>query len=388
MFGMTDSSDKTTLLQRVDRFYEKHSASRVAVAALLVGISAFGAALICYYFTYNFFISLGSFAIVAIIVINFALYLVVPPIRALNESKSLIIAALNDPGRIQTVNSRKVVLADDSGNLKMLSHVEQKVWTTIVVPYFMQHTTNVRAPKSGKSTGRSLTVSEQKQLKSQKAEILEMEHHMKEEKARIEAERAKVMQERTRIDADKREIESRNEELLMAENMVIDRLNEVDRSQAELEQLREDVERSMATSKNSSSVDLEAAAQKEAALKAKEQELELLKQQLEEDQQIVASQKTELNQLKGEIIAEGETKLKLKLKGEPDSPPQNDLLTREQQLEARALELEKAARELEERTRYVSEVEDSLVNRLNDMSEREAFIEQGEEDIKQGRLRA
>ena len=51
-----------------------------------------------------------------------------------------------------------------------------------------------------------------------------------------------------------------------------------------------------------------------------------------------------------------------------------------ERLLSRAKELEEAAQDLERRSRYVSEVEDSLVDRLNEICEREALIEQIEVD--------
>lgn len=51
---------------------------------------------------------------------------------------------------------------------------------------------------------------------------------------------------------------------------------------------------------------------------------------------------------------------------------------REAEIEERARAVEKEAKDLEERSEYVSNVEDSLVERLNELTTREASIEQGE----------
>lgn len=50
------------LEKRIDRFYEAHSAKRVAMAALFVGAVSMGGTWVAYYYTLNVFIATGVFA--------------------------------------------------------------------------------------------------------------------------------------------------------------------------------------------------------------------------------------------------------------------------------------------------------------------------------------
>lgn len=87
---------------------------------------------------------------------------------------------------------------------------------------------------------------------------------------------------------------------------------------------------------------------------------------------MVEQQKTELNQLKGDLIRTSDSE------DAPGLTADQSLAIREQALAEQLRKLKEATDELEARTQYVNEVEDSLVDRLNQISEREAFVEQGE----------
>lgn len=349
---MSTPSKKAELLQQVDRFYERHSAQRVAIASLFGGVISIFGTFLLYFLTVNFLFALGFFFIFSLMVLHVAFYVMVPPTQQLVKSKGLILAALNDPSLIQSAEQRKVVLLDRDGKACELSEMEQQLWSTMIVPYFMKNTSTLRR-RSGKRSARKLTNSELEQMEKRKAQLIEMERTIEQERQLLEAERNLLV--------------AQNEELKKAENMVIERLTSVERSEAELEQLRENVQIEQGSS--GSGANSEA---REHQLRKKEAELESLKGQLEEDRMIVQQQKTELNQLKGEILAQASN--------DAESLDEEGVLTsRMAQLEHKASELEAAARELEERSRYVTQVEDSLVSRLNQLSEREARIEQNEE---------
>ncbi len=339
------SSAQAELLHRVDRFYERHSAKCVSIAALLVGVASFGGSLIVYMLFGQFFVSLLAFLLIGVSVMYAALYSIVPPTQKLVASKNLIVGALNDPSRIKAVEKKNVVLEDDAGNARDLNQLEQDLWTAIIVPYFMQNTAQMRRPKSA-GPGRRLTESEERQMAKRQAQLFELEKSVKQEREQLDKERVELSQQSVLLKE--------------AEDLVVERLNSVERSQAELDQLRDDLaNQSSASGQQLSGEEDDLLQRKSQELKAKELELERLRGQLIRDKESVAIQKAELAELQG--IAAG-----------------GDDAHKAEHLAKRAKELEEAAQDLERRAHYVSEVEDSLVARLNELSEREATVEQGE----------
>lgn len=356
---MSSTSKKAELLQRVDRFYERHSAQRVALAALLGGVISIFGTFLLYFLTVNFVYTLGFFFIFSMLVLHIAFYVLVAPTKQLTESKELILGALNDPSLIQSAEQKKVVLADAEGKLRELNTLEQHLWSTMIVPYFMKNTASLRSG-GGRGGARRMSKSELEQLENRKSRLVEMENSIQEERDRLESERDHLA--------------AQTDELKKAEGLVIERLTSVERSEAELEQLRENLADYATKAGGTPAADTD---KREKQLRTKEAELERLKQQLEEDRSIVEQQKTELNQLKGEILSQASSEF--------DSLDEEGVLSsRMEQLEEKARKLEEAAREVEQRSRYVTEVEDSLVARLNELSEREARIEQGEEEQRNG----
>ncbi|MGB0258853.1 MAG: hypothetical protein ACPGES_09395 [Coraliomargarita sp.] len=341
------SSAQAELLHRVDRFYESHSRKCVSIAALLVGVSSFGGSLLLYMLFGDFLVAIMAFLLIGVAVVFAALYSIVPPTKKIQVSKNLIVGALNEPSRIKAVERKHVVLENDAGKAVQLNQLEQQLWSSIIVPYFMQNTASMRQRK-GAGPGRRLTESEERQMEKRQAQLFDLEKSIKQEREQLEQERSDLSQ--------------RSASLKEAEDLVVERLNSVERSQAELEQLREELA-GQASPSNLPISDEEAKLlrNKERTLKAKELELDRLRAQLSRDQESLASQKVELADLQ-ELVSTHSEDEKVK------------------RLAIKAKELEEAAQDLERRSRYVSEVEDSLVTRLNELSEREASIEQGEVD--------
>lgn len=343
-------------MQKVDRYFERYSAQRVALASLIGGIVSIFGTFLLYFLTVQFLLTLGFFVVFSLMVLHIAFYVLVPPTQKLVESKQLILGALNDPSLIQSSEEKKVVLADASGATRELNQLEQRIWSTAIVPYFMKNAVSFRRRSKTRSS-RKVSDSDLAQMEKRKAQLVEMENELQKERDQLEGERNMLA--------------AQNDELKKAESLVIECLTSIERSQVEFDQMRENL-----AAERAAAVDAPKdadAAQREKQLQAKEQELERLKEQLEEDRSIVAHQKTELNQLKGEILSQANTEM-------DSADGESALSERMAQLEERARQLEEAAREVEARTRYVTEVEDSLVSRLNELSEREARVEQDEED--------
>jgi glutamyl/glutaminyl-tRNA synthetase len=161
-----------------------------------------------------------------------------------------------------------------------------------------------------------------------------------------------------------------------AEELVIARLTQVEEAETQMAQIRDDLNSD--TMRANASNDPAETKRKADELAKREADVEALKFTLMEDRKIVEQQKRELNQMKGTILQEFEASLGGQVTGASD--PESESL--QASLERRAAELEMAGKELEERSRYVDSVEDSLVERLGQLTEREAFLEQGE--INQG----
>jgi hypothetical protein len=89
------------LEKRIDYFYETHSAKRVAMAALFVGVVSLGGTWVAYDQTLNAFIATGVFAVTSLLVVNLAMFGIVPPTQQLADSKGLMMGALKDPIRIK-----------------------------------------------------------------------------------------------------------------------------------------------------------------------------------------------------------------------------------------------------------------------------------------------
>jgi len=357
------SNESTTELKKaIDRFFKTYSARRVALAAMVLGMSSIGVAWLVYALTVSTIFSILAFGLVGLVLLNVAILVIIPPAGQLDESKRLLLGAVKDRSRIQSIEKHKVTLLDQKDKAHRLKGAELQVWEALIVPYFIKHGIDTSQPQA--KPERKLTASERRYIEEQKKVMLEREKTMAEEQKRI-------VEEKSRIEAEREELKRRDQQLNDAEEIVINRLSEVETVQVELEQMRENLDVKAGTLDGTKhAADDKVLRERETALKAKEAELEALKKQLQEDQQILKSQKTDLNQLKGEL-----------LQGSASAPGQSglsDAPERERMFEERLRKLEEESRKLEERSRYVEEVESSLIDRLNDLTEREASVEQNE----------
>lgn len=352
----------TELENSIDRFFKTYSARRVALAALLLGMSSIGVAWLVYAVTVSTIFSILAFGLVALVLLNVAVLVVIPPAGRLEKSKQRLLQAVADRSRIKAIEKHKVTLLDEKDEAYPLRGAELQAWESIIVPHFIKNGIDTNQPQA--KPQRKLTASERRYIEEQKKLMLEREKTMAAEQKRISEEKA-------RIESEREELKRRDEQLNDAEEIVINRLSEVETVQTELEQMRENLDLKAGTLDGTKhSADDKVLRGREAALKAKEAELDTLKKQLQEDQYILKSQKTDLNQLKGELLQASAPDV-----GQPVLPDADE---RERLFEEKLRKLEEKNRKLEERSRYVEEVESSLIDRLNDLTEREASIEQNE----------
>ena len=335
----------TELEASIDHFYAVHSAKRVTLAALLVGIVSIGVAWGVYYSTVNVFLAIGAFAVSSLITVNVAMFGIVPPTMGLANSKAFIVGALKEPLRIKSVTKKHVQLEDAQGRVRRLNGFERVLWRKIITPYLIGMHTGASVAEGSQSEAARLTNTEKKVFEKHQAEL-----GAKEKALRLEREKLRVERE---------ELEERNSELEKAENIHLDRISRVEMAEAELTKQKDRLERSDAA-KQSAVLAAENATlvqQKEAALQAKGDELESLSQRLQADRELMDAQQAKLESMKGALLREqaasGGTAAAHK-----------------------ARELEARASELDERMRCVADLENDLIERLNQLSEREASVNQ------------
>jgi hypothetical protein len=357
----------------ISRYFEKH-ASRCLIRAVAGALVIAGVvAIVLWMVTTSRMISIASFGVLGLLSLNVLFLMLVPSIKSRKQSYALILSAAKDPSLILQMSSGTVAVKVEGGKPHKLTPIETKAWQAFVVPFlYKEYSMTLSSQKDVVEDG--LSRSEMIRLKEQRKALKEDEARIREDRLELAKKRQNIsklqerlLNEEKDLQVAREEIQLRAESLEQAEELVISRLSEIEVAEAQMQQMREDLN-SQQNSGQSSAAD-------EARLKRKEAELDALRASLQEDKLVVEQQKTELNQLKGEIIREGVDETI------PDFlSPEDSLRQRERELEAQFRKLKEAASDLEARTQYVQEVEDSLVDRLNSMSEREAFIEQGEVD--------
>ena len=353
---MAEKNKAEELEKTIVRFYERYSAKRVALAAFLVGFSSLGSALAAYsLFDSGWIAALVGFFI-GIIGLNVAFLVIVPPASKLNRASNLICSAIQDPSLIKSYDMQKVQLADSKGKVHVLGAREMGIWKSLVVPYLIECQAQGEQP-ARKRSQRQLTNSERKYIEQRRKEVLEMEK--------------KIEEERKSLEKDRLELELRGDDLKKAEELVIARLTGVEQAEAELAQLK--VVAAERADVDDATYDMKAAEAKAAELHAKEAELSKLKVQLAEDRKSLENQKAELQRLESTVTRTPFAESK-------GSNLEQSLEAREAALDARHQQLEEEAHSLEKRSNFVTDSENSLIERLDALSHREATIEQSEID--------
>jgi hypothetical protein len=350
---MAEKNKLADLEKSITRYYDQFLAKRLALAAFAVGLLVLVSALAAYWALTSGLLAACVGFVVGFIGINLAFITIVPPSSSIKEVKQLIFGALREPARIKSYDMKKVKILDAKGRLHTLKARELRIWTSLVVPYLIHY--NISGDKAAPRKVRTLTASERKYIEQRRQEVLEMEQKIKEERESLER--------------DREEIEMRGADLKEAEEMVIARLTGIERAEAEIEQLKLiTAERADA---EAGSYDAKAAEAKAEKLREKEKELSEMKERLAEERQSFEQQKADMDRLKTSVT-------RSPFVGVTASSAEQSVAEREAALEARQRELEAAACELEKRADFVADSENSLIERLDALSHREATIEQGE----------
>jgi myosin heavy subunit len=338
----------TELEKSIDHFYQAHSAKRVVIAALLVGVVSIGMTLLAYSLTFNVLMAIGMFALCSLLMINIAILAIVPTTLELSDSKALIMNALMDSKRIQTEEGQRVKLIDDDGRVHTLSRVEQALWDTVVVAHFIKISTSadaVRGPLNQVKPARpdsNMPARPQSSISVQEQELIA-------EREKLEHERAVQ--------------KMKSNELRKMQDQLENRMSRVEASRDELDRLKQNLESRLSQNQTATVEAAEFARleEKVAKLKARKAALELVNRELRNDRDYLKNQKLQLDQIRKS--SEGE-------QAQLDDSGQS---MRD--------ELGERERELEERMRYVASVEDDLIDRLSQLSQREAEVEQVEVEV-------
>lgn len=352
---MTKKTKIAELEDSISRFYEKYSARRLVLATVVVVVISLLASWAIYTGLQSGLYAAIAFLLVGFIGINIAFLTVVPPASELKQAKGLMLAAIKDPERIKSYDMKKVKLVDGQGKVHQLGPRELGVWTSLVVPYLITMPRGEVA--ATERPQRKLTASERKYIEQRRKEVLEMEKKIEDERAKLET--------------DRRELEVRSADLKEAEELVITRLTGVEQAEAEIEQLK--IVAAERADVDAAAYDAQAAELKAAELKAKEAELVELKERLARDRQNFESQKAELKQLQQSVT-------RSPFPASVGAAADQSIEAREAALLARQQQLEAEAAELEMRSNFVADSENSLIERLDALTEREAHIEQSEID--------
>jgi hypothetical protein len=189
----------------IEQLYDRYSAKKVALAAFMVGVFTIGFSYVAYALTAMPVLAIIVFGVVGFLSVNLTMVFVVPPSKKLAESREFICAAMHDPLRIKAINANGVKLADKTGEVRALNGLEMDVWTSKIVPYFMQAQAVVQ-PTARKESERKYTASERKYIEDRRKEVLEIEK--------------KIEEERKRLDLERKDIDKRSAELKEMERML------------------------------------------------------------------------------------------------------------------------------------------------------------------------
>ena len=288
--------------------------------------------------------------VIGVLAVTLCFLKLVPPTKELERKRDLIIDAVHNRDRIKSYTAQKAELRDPKGQPVTLSGQELAVWLKHVVPFLIENQVSTKKDRK-QPTPRGLSESDREQLEQRRQEILEIEKSVKADQAKIAR--------------DKSELEKRIHDLEEAEETIIVRLNGIEQAEAEIEQLRIAV--SERADQSADDYDKQLVAKQAEELEKKEAELSQLRQRLATDKEYLKTQKAEMKVLEDAVHQQGGS----------DSAPLT-IEQREAALIERQKKLEREAAELEARASYLTDSENTLIEKLDALTEREAIIEQNE----------
>lgn len=188
---MAEASSTKQMEKSIERYFERYSTKRIALAAFVVGVLTIGLTYVSYAMTAHMLIATLVFAVVGFLSVNLSMIFIVPPSEKLEKSRELIFMALRDSSRIKASDGKKVKIVDKVGTIHSLKGVDLAVWNSHVLPHLMQQqgdgSSGVKL-----NTDRKLTVSERKYIEGLHREVKTIEKKIAKERRALDALRWEV----------------------------------------------------------------------------------------------------------------------------------------------------------------------------------------------------
>ncbi len=228
---MSTQSAIANLEKTIDHSYRAHSAKRVVMAALLLALVSIVVSWAVYDVTLNVLITTAAFAVSSLLMVNLAIFAIVPPTGKLADSKALMLAALKDPERIKSMGKNKVALVDGQGQMRGLSRFEQGLWGKFIIPYLV---------KNGSRSGAEST--ETNAIKQRRAELSALEQQLHAERDKLKEERA-VLETRTdELSQQGKQLKAQELTLAALQRELADDRHQFETKKTELEQTQDSLQ--------------------------------------------------------------------------------------------------------------------------------------------------
>jgi len=228
---MSTQSAIANLEKSIDHGYRAHSAKRVVMAALLLALVSIVVSWAVYDVTLNVLITTAAFAVSSLLMVNLAIFAIVPPTGKLADSKALMLAALKDPERIKSMGKNKVALVDGQGQIRGLSRFEQGLWGKFIIPYLVKNSSRSGAEST-----------ETNAIKQRRAELSALEQQLHAERDKLKEERA-VLETRTdELSQQGKQLKAQELTLAALQRELADDRHQFETKKTELEQTQDSLQ--------------------------------------------------------------------------------------------------------------------------------------------------
>lgn len=228
---MSTQSAIANLEKSIDQSYRAHSAKRVVMAALLLALVSIVVSWAVYDVTLNVLITTAAFAVSSLLMVNLAIFAIVPPTGKLADSKALMLAALKDPERIKSMGKNKVALVDGQGQIRGLSRFEQGLWGKFIIPYLVKNSSRSGAEST-----------ETNAIKQRRAELSALEQQLHAERDKLKEERA-VLETRTdELSQQGKQLKAQELTLAALQRELADDRHQFETKKTELEQTQDSLQ--------------------------------------------------------------------------------------------------------------------------------------------------
>ncbi|GEM_PF-4315720 len=255
---------------RIERHYCKYVIRRLLGASIFALAVSFSITALVYDTTSSLLFSGLSLLFSGWFFQSLFIRFFVPKETFLDESKVFITGAVALPARIKQADGKVIIIEDEEGVDCRLNRMERRIWDSAILPYIIEENKRVEAQR------RNLQGDPSNRMASRRTELNEWEEKMQRERVLLKTERQRLekrikqlqknekggagagtalgragigpsaeaaQEERVRLEKKSseletaaRELEERTKYVNYVEDSLVDRLNELTRREAELEQ--------------------------------------------------------------------------------------------------------------------------------------------------------